>query len=133
MISVLFNVVDEFLRELEREKDVAPDTLVDDRRITRGVVRISFEHRRAMMSPYRHLHVIASYVTERRNGSGSWTPAELVELREYAGDVWDSDEGTPGEVSARARERADAIREVLLQTCERLDLEHRGGSYQAVG
>lgn len=57
---------------------------------------------------------------------------KLVELREYVGDVWESEEGAPAEASERTRERADAIRDVLRQACDRLDLEHRGGSYQAV-
>lgn len=135
---VLFNSVDEFLEELARDiKPNPPDVpqagmLVDDRRIARRIVRVSNELRRPLRAQHRTLVVLASYVTERRDGAGSWRSSELVELREYAGNVWDFEEGTMDEANAATDERAAAIREAVRQTSERLGLECRGGSFQAV-
>jgi len=129
---VLFNTLDEFLEELELERDdSAHGLLIDDRRILRQLLRVTNElHRSAM--PSRSVYVLAAFVTERRNGVGSWEASELVQLREYAGQIWDSDEGTMGEINAATKERVDAVKDAVKQACERLELAIRGGSYQAV-
>lgn len=119
-VNVLFNVVDEFLQELERDHESA------DRVIERGLVRCANELYPIVLGGGRRVVVVASYVSDQRI-IGVRRSTQLVELRELAGAQWGS-----AEVDERTSERASAIEEAVVQACDRLGLERRYGAHRAV-
>ena len=101
-MRVLFNDVDEFLTELERERDA----------LKRGIVRVTLSLRRLPNAPVTSLAVVATVACE--DG--------VVRLESPAGHLW----GIPNE-DEPVKAHAQAMRAAIDAACERLGLEVRAG------
>lgn len=117
MIVAIFNVVDDYLRELELDAES------HDRVVERGLVRLAHEHRSPGIG-IRHVIVVSSYVSEQRV-VGIKRNTTLVELREVAGAQIGNIE-----IDERTQARSSAIIEAIEQTCERLGLHVRSGAHR---
>jgi hypothetical protein len=117
VIVAIFNVVDEYLRELELDADS------HDRVVERGIVRLAHEYRSPGIG-VRHVIVVSSYVSEQRV-IGVKRNTTLIELREFAGaQIGDQ------RIDERTQTRSGAIVDAIEQACERLGLECRSGAYR---
>ena len=105
---VYFNVVDEFLTELERDRD----------EVGRGIVRVTHQFRRLHHGTATALSIIATF---ERAG-------DVVMLEALAGVLWD----VPTQ-DEPVKAHAEATREAIDAACERLGLEVRGGVLKDAG
>lgn len=106
-MRIRFSAVGEFKRELARD---GPPT---------RIVRLTRSYRPTSMPPIRTVELVAAYV----NGRG-----ELVELRQYLGDVFGSD--LDGGHNQRVAEYGDGLLEALEVDCRELGLEVRSGLFK---
>ncbi len=81
-ITVLFNDVEEFTKELEQSPNVFEKT-----------VRLTGQYRHTSIQPLRHLYLMGTFITTGGQGGG-----KLVKLERYCGQVMS------GEKDARAME-----------------------------
>lgn len=99
---VQFNDINEFLDELEKDRD----------HIQRGIVRITNQYRTSRLTAsIQHLTVVA---TTRISG-------ELVKLNVYCGDLWGLGKDQP------ILEKAQDLQRTLVEKCTALSLEVRSG------
>lgn len=105
---VVFNAVEEFLRELETDKDV----------IERKIVRLANLYQQSKMTPViRHLFVVATYKAA----------GEIVEFKQFCGDLWNMEQ------DKKVIERGIELQQKIEEACKRLGLEVRAGMYQEAG
>jgi hypothetical protein len=103
---VKFNSAQEFLKELEKDKD----------KVERRIVRLVYQWTPSKLSPnIQHLSVVA---TARVEG-------EVYRLDRYCGDVWQID-GQDEPVKKKAEETS----KVLGEGCAALGLEVRSGCFE---
>ena len=114
MAVVKFNVVDEFIAELEKE--IGPGFC----NIERGIVRVSYLNRETAVSPnIRHLLVVAT---------AKLFTGDIMRLQSYCGQIWNmEDQDKP--VLQNAEEKLNKIREA----CQKLGLEVRAGAFEESG
>mgnify|MGYP001592156555 CR=1 FL=1 len=101
---VRFNLVEEFLEELEKDKEI----------VERKIVRITSLFTQTKDFPIKHLSVVASYKVA----------GELVRLKVFCGQIWESEHDK--EVIDKARQ----IRNRIEKTCQEFTLEVRAGIYE---
>jgi hypothetical protein len=106
-VTVMFNSVEEFIAELE--KDAA--------KVDRQIVRITNLSEGTNISPnIQHVSVFATYTVE----------GQIIILKRYCGDIWRLGQQRDKEVLAKAKEHLKTIEEA----CRRLKLEARAGAIQ---
>lgn len=113
MIGVHFDVLDEFLEELERQVD---DPVVG---VHRETVRATPVYRAGFGG--RRVSVIASFVSDH-----PFSKPELVHAGQWAGDLT-GDEDRDAEVG----DRRDAMMATVAAACERHGLTLAAGFYEA--
>jgi hypothetical protein len=105
-MTVVFNDVDAFLEELEKDlEDI-------DRKVVRSVFEFAPIHAVG-------IHRVSLVATARVKG-------EIVSLRKYVGDRWGNDMPSDDEVEARGHELGGRI----SKFCESHELELRSGRYE---
>ena len=107
---IVFNAVEEFLKELETDKDL----------IERKIVRLTALYQQSKTVPLRYLFVVATYKAA----------GELVEYREHAGDLWGM---TNLESDKKAIQKSVELSNRIEEECKRLGLEVRAGMYKEGG
>ena len=101
---VVFHAVEEFLKELEMDKEV----------VERKIVRLTNLYQQSQMTPViRHLFVAATYKAA----------GEIVQCEQYVGDLWNmaSDK--------KAIEKGIDLQKQVEEACQRYGLEVRAGMY----
>jgi len=105
-MKIRFNNLDEFIKEIEKDKD----------KIHRGIVRLATVQKALEVSSLYAVKVIAAY----RVGD------EVVELEQFCGNWWREDK-KEGKVWDEAKETCEKI----SKTCKESGLEIRAGVYEA--
>lgn len=106
MAQVKFSYLDDFLDELEKDKD----------KVDRGIVRLVYSFTPTKISPnIQHLSVVA---TARVAG-------QVYHLEVYCGDLWRIE----GQDQA-VRDKGKKVKKEIEEGCARLGLEVRGGSIE---
>jgi len=101
---VVFNAVEEFLKELETDKEL----------VERKIVRLTNLYQQSQMTPgIRHLFVAAAY-----KGAG-----EIVQFKQYVGDRWNR------ESDKKAIEKSIDQQKQVEEAGKRYGLEVRAGMY----
>jgi hypothetical protein len=102
---VVFNALEEFLRELETDKEI----------IERQIVRLTNLYQQSTMTPaIRSLFVVASYKVR----------GEVVQLKYYAGDLWNLDQ------DKKTLEKSNRLQTHIEEACKGYGLEVRGGLHK---
>lgn len=102
---VIFNALEEFLKELETDKDL----------VERKIVRLTNLYQQSTMTPViRHLFVVATYKAVR----------EIVEFKQFCGDLWNMEQ------DKKTTEKGIGLQKQVEEVCKRLGLEVRAGMYQ---
>jgi hypothetical protein len=108
-MKVRFNQTKEFCEELKKDAD----------KVDRGIVRCSNLFENAKISPnIRYVTFVATYSIQ----------GQIVELRDYCGDIWRMEQERDQKVYDKAKECYEAVE----KTCDRLKLEIRGGCLETV-
>jgi hypothetical protein len=106
-VTVVFNQVEEFIAELEKDAE----------KVERGIVRLTKIFEGTKISPnIHHVSVFATYTVE----------GQLITLKRYCGDIWELGQGRDTEVIAKA----DGYLTTIEEACKRLNLEVRAGAIQ---
>lgn len=106
MPTVKFSYADDFLDELEKDKD----------KVDRGIVRLVYSSTPSKLSPnITHLSVVATALVE----------GQVYRLECYCGDLWRI-EGQDEVVHQKGKE----VKKAIEDGCARLGLEVRGGSIE---
>jgi hypothetical protein len=101
---VVFNALEEFLRELERDQKI----------IERKIVRLTNLYQQSTMTPaIRSLLVVAS----------SKVRGEVVQLKYSAGDLWTLEQ------DKKTLEKANRLQPHIEEVCKDYGLEVRGGMH----
>lgn len=120
MIKVRFNSDDEFLEEL---KTVAAYYEGHEK----PVVRVTQLFSTSKFSPcLRHVEVVAGCVVTRGVGLES----QLIELRTFVGDYWNTPTGVTDEISEQTRNRAKNLVDKLSVAIRELDMGVRAGMFE---
>lgn len=107
-VTVLFNQVEEFTAELEK----------DAGKVERGIVRLTKIFEGTKISPnIHHVSVFSTYTVE----------GQLITLKRYCGDIWEMEQGRDEE---EVIAKADGYIELIEEACKRLKLEVRAGAIQ---
>ncbi len=114
-MKVVFNSEEEFLAELEKDKE----------QVARNIVRITNEWRRSPDLPITHVLSTAGYVVEFRSMNGIMKE-QLVFLEKYHGDVMGDGKDS---VSRRVHEKAQGTIERLGKTLTAAGYDVRPGKY----
>ena len=102
---VIFNALEEFLKELETDTDV----------IERKIVRLTNLYQQSQMTPViRHLFVMATYKAA----------GEIVQFKQFTGDLWNLEQ------DKKTIEKSIALQKHIEETCKRLGLDIRAGMYK---
>jgi hypothetical protein len=102
---IVFNAVEEFLKELETDKDL----------IARKIVRLTNLYHYSPTTPFiRHLSVAATYKAA----------SEIVQFKQYIGDLWNA------ERDEKTIERSRLLHQQITDECKQCGLEVRAGMYQ---
>jgi hypothetical protein len=102
---ILFNALDEFLKELEHDKYY----------IDRKIVRLTNLYRHSQITPViRYLFVAATY---KAGG-------EIVKFKQYCGDLWNMEQ------DKKAVEKSIEVQVAVEDACKRYGLEIRAGMYK---
>lgn len=102
---VVFNAVEEFLKELETDQEV----------VERRIVRLTCLYQQSQMTPIiRHLFVVATY-------KAAW---EIVEFKQFCGDLWNMEQ------DKKTIEKGIELQKQIEKECKRLGLEVRAGMYK---
>ncbi len=105
---VVFNVAEEFLTELEKDKDL----------VERKIVRLTNLYQQSTMTPViRHLFVVATYKVS----------GEIVQCKHFCGDLWNIEQ------DEKTIQRSVAMQEKIEEACKRYGLEVRAGMYTEKG
>ena len=107
---VIFNAVEEFLKELATDKAV----------IERKIVRLTALSQHAQTVPLRSLFVVATYKAA----------GELVEFRGHVDDLWGM---AHLESEKRAIQKSLELSHQIEEECKRLGLEVRAGMHEEGG
>ena len=105
-MKVRFNVVSEFVEELELDKDVVEDK----------ILRVSRLYEHTHTAPLVHLYVLATAVVR----------SKIVYLRQFCGQMFDRHPGVEHEPTTQER-TAERIQETLTQEAARLGFTIRAG------
>ncbi len=111
MATVKFNNVDEFIEELNTEfgfNETASMPIF-------GIVRVTNQFVSTNVGPLQHLFVLATF----KSG------VDIVRLDRFVGDIW-KHEGQDKPVY----ERAEEVRQKIVQACAELKLEVRAGLWE---
>lgn len=114
LVGVHFDVLDEFLEELERQVD---DPIVS---VHRETVRATPVYRTGQAG-IRRVTVLASFVSEH-----PFAAPEIVRAGQFAGDLWGHEDR-----DAEVEERRDALMAMIAAACERHGLTLAAGFYEA--
>ena len=105
---VVFNAREEFLKELETDRD----------RVERLIVRLTCLSQQSTMTPViRHLFVVATYKAA----------GEIVELKQFCGDLCNLEQ------DRKTIEHSRTLQQAIEEACKRLGLTVRAGMYQEAG
>ena len=105
---VVFNAVEEFLAELEKDQDL----------VERKIVRLTCLYQQSTMTPViRHLFVVATY---KAGG-------EIVQFKDFCGDLWNLEQ------DEKTIQRSVAIQEKIEEASKEYGLEIRAGMYTEKG
>jgi hypothetical protein len=105
---VVFHAVEEFLKELETDKDL----------VERQIVRLTNLYQQSQMTPViRHLFVAATYKAA----------GEIVQFKQYIGDLWNAEQ------DRKTIEKSIALQKQIEDACRQLSLEVRAGMYREGG
>ncbi len=105
---VVFHAVEEFLKELEMDKDF----------VERKIVRRTNLYQQSQITPViRHLFVVAAYKVA----------GEIVEFKQYIGDLWNADQ------DKKVIEKSITLQEQVEEACKQFGLEIRAGMYTEKG
>jgi hypothetical protein len=105
---IVFSAVEEFLKELETDKDL----------IERKIVRLTNLYQQSQMTPViRHLFVAATYKAA----------GEIVKFTQYIGDLWNA------ERDEKVIEQSIALQQQIEEECQQWGLEVRAGMYGEAG
>jgi hypothetical protein len=106
---VIFNALEESLRELELDKDA----------IDCEIVRVTALYQQSQTVPLRYLYVVTTYKVK----------GELVKFQEHVGDVW----GLNNRQDKATRQRVVDLSNRIEAECQKLGLEVRAGMYKEGG
>jgi len=102
---VVFHAVEEFLKELETDKDL----------VERKIVRLTNLYQHSKMTPViRHLFVAATYKAA----------GEVVQFKQYIGDLWNAEQ------DKKTIKKSIKLQERIEDACKRLGLEVRAEMYK---
>ena len=105
MGTTRFTSPEEFIEELERDKDM----------IDRSIVRLTNLFTLTKVSPnIQHQSVVATYKLLGR-------PNDIVRMEHFVGQLWGLERDKP------VMDRAKEIQAAIEEACKRLDLEVRAG------
>jgi hypothetical protein len=105
---IVFSAVEEFLKELETDKDL----------IERKIVRLTNLYQQSPMTPViRHLFVAATYKAA----------GEIVQFTQYIGDLWNAEQ------DEKPVEKSIALQQQIEEECTQWGLEVRAGMYREAG
>ena len=101
---VIFNALEEFLKELETDKAI----------VERKIVRLTNLYQQSQMTPViRHLFVAATYKAA----------GEIVHFKQYVGDLWNM------ESDRKAIEKGIDLQKQVEKACKQYGLAVRAGMY----
>ena len=105
---VLFHAVEEFLQELEKDKDL----------VERKIVRLTNLSQQSTITPViRHLYVTATYKAA----------GEIIQFKQYVGDLWNAEQ------DKKVIEKSIALQEQIETACKHCGLDIRAGLYTEGG
>jgi len=101
---VIFHAVEEFLKELEKDKDL----------VERKIVRLTNLYQQSQMTPViRHLFVAATYKVA----------GEIVQFKQHVGDLWNAEQ------DKKPLEKSIELQKHIEEVCKEYGLEIRAGMY----
>jgi hypothetical protein len=107
-MKVRFSVVEEFLADLEAEKDHIEDS----------IVRLTYQYEQSTSVPFiYHMRIVAGVVVR----------GKLVYLKQACGDVWQGQGAAP---DTQAKDRAAAIAAQIEAKAASLNLSVRHGVFE---